>query len=218
MKITDMGEVFNDVTVMYPRINRTYRFDSVENKTVPCDPMDDGAAYELSFMIDKDEARDLHKRCMELFKQAAANDPKGRKWPEKPTYLPYKEGADGDAFTVKAKLKGAYGADKTRPPVQKDAQRKDLPDDFMLTTNSKCNIWGVLFAYNTGAVSGVSYRLKGVQVLELAEMQSSGDPFSETSGFTGAHTNGATSSDPFGLPPIKEAAPASGDFDDEIPF
>ena len=57
MKVTDMGEVFNDVTVMYPRINRTYRFDSVENKTVPCDPMDDGAAYELSFMIGKDEAR-----------------------------------------------------------------------------------------------------------------------------------------------------------------
>jgi len=55
-------------------------------------------------------------------------------------------------------------------------------------------------------------------VLELAEMQSSGDPFSETSGFTGAHTNGATSSDPFGLPPIKEAAPASADFEDEIPF
>ena len=32
MKITDMGEVFNNVTVMYPRINRTYRFDSTENK------------------------------------------------------------------------------------------------------------------------------------------------------------------------------------------
>ena len=217
MKVTDMGEVFNNVTVIYPRINRTYRFDSVENRTVPCDPMEDGAAYELSFMVGKDEARELHKRCMELFKKAAESDPKGRKWPDKPTYLPYKEGPDGDVFTIKAKLKGAYGADKTRPPVQKDAQRKDLPEDFMLTSNSKCNVWGVLFAYNTGAVSGVSYRLKGVQVLELAAMQSSGDPFGETEGYTGESSSG----DPFGLPsaaPSPAPAAASSEFDDQIPF
>ena len=218
MKITDMGEVFNSVTVMYPRINRTYRFDSTENKTMPCDPMDDGAAYELSFLVGKEEAREIHKRAMELFKAAAANDPKGRKWPDKPTYMLYKEGADGDVFTVKAKLKGAYGTDKTRPPLQRDASNKDLPADFLLTSNSKCNVWGVMFAYNTGAVSGVSFRLKGVQVLELAEMQASGNPFEETSGYT----NGASNDDPFGLPPtqpaVKEAPKASADFDDEIPF
>ena len=74
MKITDQGEIFNDVTVRYPRINRTYRFDSVENKTVPCQPTDDGAAYELSFELDKAGAIELHKRCMEVYKSAAEKD------------------------------------------------------------------------------------------------------------------------------------------------
>jgi len=216
MKITDMGEVFNNVTIRYPRINRTYRFDSVENKTVPCDPLDDGAAYELSFEISKEEAIELHKQCMAVYKAAAEADTK-RKWKEKPQYLPYKEPSEGDTFTVKGKLKGAYGTDKTNPPKQVDAQRKDLPKDFMLTSGSKGNVWGKLFAYNTGAVSGVSFRLRGVQVLELAEMDGGGDPFSETSGYTSGYTS-AANDDPFGLPPVKQAAPVDDVFSDEIPF
>lgn len=216
MKITDMGEVFNNVTIRYPRINRTYRFDSVENKTVPCDPLDDGAAYELSFEISKEEAIELHKQCMAVYKAAAEADTK-RKWKDKPQYLPYKEPSEGDTFTVKGKLKGAYGTDKTNPPKQVDAQRKDLPKDFMLTSGSKGNVWGKLFAYNTGAVSGVSFRLRGVQVLELAEMEGGADPFSETSGYTGGYTS-AANDDPFGLPPVKQAAPSNAVFDDEIPF
>jgi len=76
MKITDKGEIFNDVTVRYPRINRTYRFDSVENKTVPCDALEDGAAYELSFELDKAGAIELHKRCMEIYNAAASADTK----------------------------------------------------------------------------------------------------------------------------------------------
>ena len=217
MKITEQGEIFNDVIVRYPRINRTYRFDSVENKTVPCQPTDDGAAYELSFELDKAGAIELHKRCMEVYKAAAEKDTK-RKWKEKPQYFPYKEPSEeGQPFMVKAKLKGAYGEDKTRPPMQKDAQRRDLPADFMLTSGSKCNVWGALFAYNTGAVSGVSFRLKGVQVLELAEMQgNANDPFSETSGFTGETR--AAQSDPFGLPPVTPKPEPAMAFDDEIPF
>ena len=225
MKITDMGEVFNNVTVMYPRINRTYRFDNMEMKTVPCDPMDDGAAYELQFTITKDEAIEVMKHAKAIYDAADKKDEK-RDWPKNMKYTPLGEyekvvkamKGDEDVFTIKAKLKGAYGTDKTRPPLQRDASNKDLPADFLLTSNSKCNVWGVMFAYNTGAVSGVSFRLKGVQVLELAEMQASGNPFEETSGYT----NGASNDDPFGLPPtqpaVKEAPKASADFDDEIPF
>lgn len=218
MKITDMGEVFTNVTVMYPRMDKTYKFDSIENRTVPCKPEEDGSAYEVSFVIDKKEAKELHDRAMELFEAAAKKDDK-RKWPDKPTYMPMKKSDDGTVYTVKAKLKGNYSGDITRPPLQLDAKREPLPADFQLTTNSKCNVWGVMFAYNTGAVCGVSFRLKGVQVLELAEMVASGDPFEEESGYTA----GSSDSDPFGLPEIKketkeEPAKASADFDDEIPW
>ena len=37
--------IIKNVEVMYPRINQTYRFDTTENRSVPCDPLDDGAAY-----------------------------------------------------------------------------------------------------------------------------------------------------------------------------
>ena len=230
MKITDMGEVFNNVTVLHPRINRTYRFDNMEVKSVPCDPKEDGAVYELQFTISKDEAIEVMKRVKEIYAAAAEADkkrnPKNRAWPEKMKYTPLGEYdkvveamKDGtDVFTMKARQKGAYGDELTKPPMQRDAKNQDLPADFLLTTNSKCNVWGVLYGYNMGNVNGVSFRLKGVQVLELAEMQAGGNPFEEADGYS----NGASNDDPFGLPPtqpaVKEAPKASADFDDEIPF
>ena len=71
---------------------------------------------------------------MEVYKAAAAADKK-KKWKADPTYLPYKD--NGEYFTGKAKLKGSYSGEATRPPVQKDAERNSLPADFQLTTGSK---------------------------------------------------------------------------------
>ena len=62
-------------------------------------------------------------------------------------------------------------------------------------------------------MSGVGLRLRGVQVLELAE-EATSDPFSATDGFTAEQKK-----DVFGLPPVTKAPPApSADFSDEIPF
>jgi hypothetical protein len=44
----------NNVEALYPRINKTYRFDNAENRSVACDPLDDGAAYEMSFVMSKE--------------------------------------------------------------------------------------------------------------------------------------------------------------------
>ena len=50
MKMLNTNQVvFEDVTAKYPRLNQTYKFDTVENKTTPCSPLDDGAAYTLDF-------------------------------------------------------------------------------------------------------------------------------------------------------------------------
>jgi len=216
MKMLSPNQVlFENVTAQYPRINRCYRFDNMENKTVPCGPLDDGAAYEISFNMTNEDATEFLKKCDEIYEETAKADTK-RKWKPKPMYYPYKELDDGQP-QGKAKLKGAYSGEATNPPVQKDANRNSLPPDFRLTTGSKVNVWGQLFAYNTGAVSGVGLRLRGVQVLELAE-EATSDPFSATEGYTAAKQE----DDPFGLPPIKPSAPAQNaqatDFVDEIPF
>ena len=63
-------------------------------------------------------------------------------------------------------------------------------------------------------MSGVGLRLRGVQVLELAE-EATSDPFSATEGYTAEKQE----DDPFGLPPVKPSAPVpSAEFSDEIPF
>tara|TARA_B110000902_G_C14250843_1_gene566050 strand:+ start:117 stop:734 length:618 start_codon:yes stop_codon:yes gene_type:complete len=201
------------VTARYPRLNNTYRFDSGDNRSIKCDPFDEGAAYEMSFVMSDDTAKELHTLCMEAYKNASALDTK-RKWPDKPTLLPYKRD-EGGVVVGKCKLKGSYGGEKTHPPKQVDAARNKLPDDFMLTNDSKCNVAVVIVPFNSGSINGVSLRLRAVQVLELAEMQGSDDPFSSVSG---GYTASATppADDPFGLP---AAAPApANDLDDEIPF
>ena len=212
-----MQHMLTGVTARYPSLNSTYRFDNGENKSVKCDPFDDGAAYEMSFVMSDETAKELHNLCLEAYKNASALDAK-RKWPEKPSMLPYKRNDDGEVIG-KCKLKGAYGGDKTQPPKQVDAGRNKLPDDFMLTTGSKCNVAVVVVPYNTGSINGVSLRLRAVQVLELAEMQGSDDPFTAVSGgFTASPA--AQNDDPFGLPAISAttATSAVSDLEDSIPF
>ena len=66
----------NNVEALYPRINKTYRFDNVENRSVPCDPLDDGAAYEMSFRMSKDQAKELFTEMAKAYQEKRED-----KWP-----------------------------------------------------------------------------------------------------------------------------------------
>ena len=128
MKMLNTNQVvFENVTAKYPRLNQTYKFDTMENKTTPCSPLDDGAAYTLDFEMSNQDAQEFLDKIKEVYKEAAKADTK-RQWKPEPTYTPYKE-IDG-VPQGKAKLKGAYSGEKTRPPVQKDADSNKLPEDF----------------------------------------------------------------------------------------
>ena len=219
MEILKNGDVvFKNVKALYPKLYKTFAWNDAEGQEKPCDPLDDNAAYKVNFELSKEELVEFDKLCMEVYREAEKTDPKKRKWKE-PKYMPYddtKEPMEG-----KAKLKGAYNGEATRPPVQKDAQRNTLPADFQLTTGSTINVWGKLFAYNTGAVSGVSFRLRGVQVLELAEKSEEPDPFDSTDGFSASDAPKPSEivADPTGgLLDGKDEQKTSNDLDDEIPF
>jgi hypothetical protein len=213
-----MQHIINGVTARYPRLNATYKFDSVEQRSVKCDPLDDGAAYEMQFVMDSDTAKTLHGLCLEAWKNAAAMDPK-KIWLEKPGLLPYKKQEDG-TVVGKAKLKGAYGTDKVDPPLQVDAKRNRLPADFMLTTGSRVNLSVTIVPYKTGAVSGVTLRLRAVQVLELAEGMTASDPFSAVDGYvvneTPAASRASVQNDPFA--PTSPTSSTAVDLGDDIPF
>ena len=203
-----MQHIINNVSILYPRLNQPYRFDSAENKSVACKWDEDGAGYETNFIMDKDEAVTLGRICKEAWKNASALN---NNWPNEPKKMPAKtvKAEDGSTeYHGKCRIRAKYGSDQTQLPKQVDAKRNPFPSDFRLTTGSKANIAVTIVPYNTGTESGVSLRIRAVQVTELAQEQvSNNDPFSVVDGYT---TDDTFVSAPAPVEDLLE--------DDEIPF
>ena len=171
------GYKINNVEALWPRLNQTYRFDSAENRTVPCDALDDGSEYALRFRMDLEQAKALFKDMRGAYKSMRKAE-----WPEK-FDLPFKKEEDDKSFTHKAKLKGAYGKDITRAPAQYDAKGTRLPEDFLLTTGSTVNLLIAFTPYHGAMGTGVSLRLKAVQVIDLKPVVEPESPFGAVDGF-----------------------------------
>ena len=177
MAEVNTGFCINDVEALWPRINRCYRYDNNEKRSVPCDAFDDGAKYEISFRMDKPRANELWAAMREAYKAKADTQDS---WPKK-FDNPFKKDDDG-TFTFKASLKGAYGKDATRKPTQYDSRNTELDADFMLTTGSTVNIAVTFTPYHASMGTGVSLRLRAVQVIKYALLESR-SPFDTADGF-----------------------------------
>jgi len=181
--------MINQVEALYPRIDKPYRFDNKENRSVPCDVDDDGAKYEINFNMTSDQAKKLFSQMKAAYLERAGNN-----WPEK-FDNPFKKKEDG-LYEHKSILKAAYNGQPTRKPVQYDASNNKLPDDFLLTTGSTVNIAGVFVPYNTkGIGTGVSLRLNAVQVTNYVPYLAS-SPFESTEGFEVGEENPFQSEEP----------------------
>lgn len=170
-----MNHIIRNVEALYPRINQCYRFDNTEGRSVPCDPLEDGARYETQFRMSKEQAKELYEGMVKAYTER-----KEKSWPEK-LEMPFKKDEDGK-YIGKAVLKGAYGKDTTKKPSQYDAKNKKLPEDFKLTSGSTVSLEVVMVPYNMRD-NGVSLRLKAVQVTKYVPMQSAASPFESTDGF-----------------------------------
>jgi len=202
-----MQHTIKNVTALWPRINRPYKFDSVEQRSAPCDAADPMGAYEMSFEMSRDAAKDL---WAEMLKAYASKKQAG--WPDKPV-SPFKTSDDGTVIG-KVKLKSSYNGELTKAPLQVDAANKKLPDDFLLTTGSTVNLAVTFVPYNMRE-AGVSMRLRAVQVLEYKPMEEQ-NPFEATTGYAAPAQD-----DPFGAPPVevvKYKASPDDDLDDDCPF
>jgi len=160
--------IIHGAKALYPRINQTYRFDNKagnKGQTVPCAIEDDGAKYEMSLALNKQEAGILYKAM-----KVAYEDRSGDDWPAMPASSEVFEKDEDGAYIAKTVLKGMYGKDKVTPPKQYDAANKLLDKDFLLTTGSTVNVLVSLVPYNM-STNGVSLRLRQVQVTNLVELQ-----------------------------------------------
>lgn len=165
--------LIKNVEALWPRINKTYKFDNAENRTVPCDPFEDGAKYEMKFRMTKDQAKELYLGMCKAYE-----DRKEKGWPDK-VDNPFAKDEDG-MYSYKATLKGAYGKEATLKPVQYDSNGVKLPEDFMLTTGSTVNVAVIFVPYNMRE-AGISLRLKAVQVIKYVPMEAS-SPFEKVEG------------------------------------
>jgi len=173
MATQNSNYIIENVEALWPRINKPYRFDNAENRTVPCDPFDDNAKYEIKFRMNKDQAKALYLGMCEAYE---ARKEKG--WPEK-VEMPFTKDDEG-MYVYKASLKGAYGKEATLKPVQVDSNGVKLPEDFMLTTGSTVSVAVIFVPYNMRE-AGISLRLKAVQVIKYVPMEAS-TPFGKVEG------------------------------------
>jgi len=203
MAEVNMYYTVESVEALYPRINTTYKFDNKANGgkggSVRCVPLDEGTAYEMSFVMPEVKAKALFKAM-----KAAYDAKKEGSWPDK-FALPFKKDDDGN-YIGKAKLKGAYGTDLTKPPLQVDAKNNELAKDFQLTSGSVVNIAVTFVPYNMRE-NGVSLRLNGVQVIDYKPMQSR-SPFGVVDGYVSQPDN------PFSDTTSTSAEPVADDSDD----
>jgi len=177
-KTPNLTYIVEDVEALWPKINRPYRFDNKEKRSVPCDATDDQAKYEIDFRMDKGQARDLWKAM-----SGAYTNQKQESWPEK-IKNPFKKDEESGTFTFKSKLAAAYNGEATPAPAQYDAKNKQLDGSFELTTGSTVNVAVVFVPYSIDKErTGVSLRLKGVQVTNYVPRKSI-SPFKAVDGFT----------------------------------
>ena len=201
-----MSFVLKEVSALWPKLDRTYRFDNAEMRSVPCSPTADGAEYTINAEMSPEQAKELHAYCQSVWDDFAKKN-KGAEYVNKP----YKKNEQG-LVVAKAKLKGAYNGEATRKPRVFDSTNQLVADDFKLTTGSTINLQVTAIPYATGMAQGISLRIGAVQVLELAESSVS-SPFGEVKG---GYTGGDK---PFGeIEQPKKVNGSAGALEDDIPF
>jgi len=225
-----MDITLKNVIAKYPKMNRPYRFDQGENRSVPCGPLEDGAEYSLNFEMNDEQFAELEGSVKRVWKAFAQLE--GIK--SAPEHKPWNQNKETGAMIGKSKQKAAYSGEATKPPRQYDAQAKLLPTDFEITDGSIVNLQVRAIGYK-GMGGGVSLRLKAVQVVTLAEAGEGSNPFEAVDGFSAefapveAPAQAAPSADQFAAMAEKEKARQAAQLaqankaaapieDDDIPF
>jgi len=187
-----MSYLIKKVDILYPRIDKPYRFDQAENHSVPCGPLEKNAKYETKFRMDEETATAL----MQVM-AVAYNEKRKKNWPEK-VPMPFVKDEDG-TYIGKCNLKGSFdGIEAVNPPKHFDAKNNELAEGFQLTTGSIANLYVETVPYHGGVDigTGVSLRLRAVQVITYKPLEArspfevdeegfeSGSPFgASTEGF-----------------------------------
>ena len=212
----DNEYIIKNVLAHYPRINQPYKWSDQQNKSVPCDAMEDGAAYDVGFTMDKAQAKELHSLMSAAWDTRIKDDDS---FPQNKLKIAFKKQDDG-TFIGKATIKAQYNNKKTGIPKQFDVKNNKLEPDFELTHGSLVNIAVQISPYKQNG-GGVSLRLRGAMVKKLAPRMEMSPFDAEEEGFTVGEQSGSPfvtedSDDAFESETAQSAPSAEPDpFDDD---
>lgn len=143
-----MSYLIKKVDILYPRVDKPYRFDNTEGRSIPCGPLEKGAKYETKFRMGEETATAL----MQVM-AVAYNEKRKKNWPEK-VPMPFDRDEDG-AYIGKCNLKGTFdGIEAVNPPKHFDAKNNELAEGFQLTTGSIANLYVEPVPYHGGGDIG----------------------------------------------------------------
>jgi hypothetical protein len=207
--------MINNVSLDYPRLDATYRFNSQEQRSEQCNPTAQGAAWSVSWTMSAEDAKALFKDLKDHYNDCRKRD---TSLPEFGTIFGMKR-LDNSLVSFRAKRSGTNrNGEPNKAPLVIDAYKQPL-ENKAIWTGSTGTLRVIAFPSKSPQTGqgGISLLLDVVQV---AEAVYGGDTLDD---FEGAAPAADNSLDDFGLPPVKsepapKKAPAVDDLDDLIPF
>jgi len=205
-----------NVTLQFPKLHQTHRFNTSTQRSEPCAPTASNAAWSVAFDMTDADAKVLFNELKEHY---AASRQRNTKLPEFKTVFGAKRLKDKDGnltgmtqFTAKRNGTKKNG-DRNDPPTVIDGAKQPMTKlDFWGGSVGTVRAWAVAVVDPDGA-GGISLLLDAVQVIEAKYGDNGMDDFDEIEVKKPAD-------DPFEMPPKPvafEAKPKAVDLDDGHP-
>lgn len=208
-----MKVLAKNVTLQYPKLSQTYRFNTQKQASEPCAPTASNAAWSVAFDMPKEEARPLYEQLKAHYEACRARN---SKMPQFKTVFGMKRLKDEHGnetgivqFTAKRNGMKKDGTANKAPTVI-DGQKQPLAD-LNIWGGSKGTVraWAVAVVDPDGA-GGISLLLDACQVTEARYGDGGLDDFDTVE----------PKDDPFEKKPLAEEKrkSISQELDDEIPW
>lgn len=208
-----MKVLAKNVTLQYPKLSQTYRFNTQKQASEPCAPTASNAAWSVAFDMPKEEARPLYEQLKAHYEACRARN---SKMPQFKTVFGMKRLKDEHGnetgivqFTAKRNGMKKDGTANKAPTVI-DGQKQPLAD-LNIWGGSKGTVraWAVAVVDPDGA-GGISLLLDACQITEARYGDGGLDDFDTVE----------PKDDPFEKKPLAEEKrkSISQELDDEIPW
>jgi hypothetical protein len=212
--------MFRNVEFKYPRLNQTYRYNTAEKRSEPCQPTASNAAYSVAWEMSQADAKPIYAE-MKAYYESRKSSPAFSK------IFGMKKLENGNIeFRAKHNGTNSQGSINT-PPTVIDGNQKPLADaGFWGGSKGSIRVRAVPSTDPDG-LGGISLWIDVVQVTHAIYGGDNFDDFettattivgagSELDAFDAAVKAPAPADDPFAAP--SKPAPASVLDDSEIPF